>query len=179
MLTFDETYKQTAAFDQFLTYTHLASKNYNSKDITGNLAMQNALLNINPEGNLLKEIKDILDELHIMMRIQLQQQAVATSFVDHIKHILQPKIAGPAHSWLDMLNEETTSDSGEAEPLQRHEFHNAKRTLTRADVLMRSVRDRISELKTLEETANKTSTAVRTILTPSIPSTVPALIVHS
>jgi hypothetical protein len=55
--------------------------------------MQNTLLNINPEGNLLKETKDILDELHIMTRIKAQQQMVAESFVKHIRHILLPKVA--------------------------------------------------------------------------------------
>lgn len=123
--------------------------------------MENALLNINPEGNLLKEVKDILDELHIMTRIQLQQQAIAESFVWHIKDILQPKIAGPADSWLDMLSESGAPESPVDASSQREQFESAKRTLARADALLKETKARIAELKTLEEAASNTSTAVR------------------
>jgi hypothetical protein len=133
--------------------------------------MENALLNINPEGNLLKEVKDILDELHIMTRIQLQQQAVAESFVGHIKQILQPKIAGPADSWLDMLNGAGTSDSEEAEAMHRQNFQDAKRTVTRAHALLKGIQDRIAELKTLEDAASNTSAAVS--LHPHAPAHAP------
>jgi hypothetical protein len=119
--------------------------------------MQNALLNINPEGNLLKEVKDILDELHIMIRIQLQQQAVATSFVDRIKRLLQPKIIGP-DPWAEMLNGSAVSVEDQSK--RREEFQNVKRTVARADGLVNDIQDRIAELKTLEESANDTSTAV-------------------
>jgi hypothetical protein len=131
--------------------------------------LENALLNINPEGNLLKEVKDILDELHIMTRIQLQQQAVAESFVGHIKQILQPRVAGPADSWLDMLNGAELSDSEEAAVLQKQQFQETKRTLARADALLKGTQARIAELKTLEEAASNTSTAVRPRSFPSFP----------
>ena len=172
VLTFPWTYKQTAAFDQFLTYTHLASKTYNAKKKTGDTAMENALLNINPEGNLLKEVKDILDELHIMTRIQVQQQAVAQSFVGQIKQILQPKITGPADSWLDMLNGAGITDSEEAKARRRQTLQDAKRTVSRADALLKSIQDRIAELKTLEAAATNTSTAVSLYpLAPILPTT--------
>jgi hypothetical protein len=35
-----------------------------------------SLLDINPEGELLREIKDILDELHIMLNIKSKQERV-------------------------------------------------------------------------------------------------------
>ncbi|KAK4182905.1 magnesium transport protein cora [Podospora australis] len=83
----DLTYKQTAAFDQFLIYTHLASRDYKQqKYSSSDNSNQNHLLNINPEGELLKEAKDIIDELHIMMRIKEQQQHVMGLFAKHIRH---------------------------------------------------------------------------------------------
>lgn len=120
--------------------------------------MQNALLNINPEGNLMKEVKDILDELHIMIRIQLQQQAVAVSFVEHIKSILTPKTVGPIDTWAEMLDGAVVTVDNQS--LRREQFLDAKRTVACADTLVKGMQDRIAELKTLEEAANKTSTAV-------------------
>lgn len=126
--------------------------------------MQNALLNINPEGNLLKEIKDILDELHIMIRIQLQQQAVATSFVEHIKRILQPKVGGPMDPWAGMLDGDSVSVDDQSK--RRQQFHSAKGTMARADALVRDIQKRVAELKSLEESANNTSRAVSIHIRP-------------
>jgi hypothetical protein len=39
-----------------------------------------SLLDINPEGELLREIKDILDELHIMLNIKSKQERVFKQF---------------------------------------------------------------------------------------------------
>jgi hypothetical protein len=58
---------------------------------------QNTLLNIIPKGNLLKEIKDILDKIHIMTRIKLQEQVIAKSFVKHIKQSLLPQLRSQAN----------------------------------------------------------------------------------
>ncbi|KAK4223068.1 magnesium transport protein cora [Podospora fimiseda] len=92
----DLTYKQTAAFDQFLIYTHLASRDYKRQRYgSSDNSTQNHLLNINPEGELLKEAKDIMDELHIMMRIKEQQQTVMENM---IKHIRRRSETLPAHS---------------------------------------------------------------------------------
>lgn len=45
------------------------------------------LLDINPEGTLLKEIKDILDELHMMTKVYSEQQTVVQSFSAHIQKL--------------------------------------------------------------------------------------------
>ncbi|CAG8983892.1 hypothetical protein HYALB_00005531 [Hymenoscyphus albidus] len=42
-------------------------------------------LNINPEGKLLKEVHDIIEELRMMMRIFSQQKTVAADFVEHLR----------------------------------------------------------------------------------------------
>src|SRR3569833_4603800 len=55
-------------------------------------ATQDTLLNINPEGNLLKEVKDILDEIQILTKIQEQQQIVLESFVKNIRLALMPRV---------------------------------------------------------------------------------------
>jgi hypothetical protein len=162
-----QTYKQTAAFDQFLTYTHLASKDHNSRDKpkSGDSAAQNTLLNINPEGKLLKEVKDILDELNIMTRIKLQQQIVAESFVKHIRHILLPKVASAADLQLALPSEASLLVPGSPDPsgtmsLRREQLAGAKWTLARADNLLTGIQNRISELNSLCDAATNTSAAV-------------------
>jgi GTP cyclohydrolase III len=45
------------------------------------------LLDINPEGALLKEIKDILDELHMMMKVFNEQSRVVEDFSSHIQKL--------------------------------------------------------------------------------------------
>jgi hypothetical protein len=45
------------------------------------------LLDINPEGELLKEIKDIQDELHMMTKVYSQQHDVVKDFAAHIQQL--------------------------------------------------------------------------------------------
>jgi hypothetical protein len=45
------------------------------------------LLDINPEGEILREIKDILDELHMMTKVYNEQHRVASDFSSHIHQI--------------------------------------------------------------------------------------------
>jgi hypothetical protein len=121
--------------------------------------MQNTLLNVNPEGNLLKEIKDILDEIHILTRVKLQQQTVASSFVKHIKQFLLPQLKSgpPWHPIISLYEEEYDNESQSG---QRERREAARLTVARADHLLDDIQERIGELKTLEQSALKTATAV-------------------
>ncbi len=156
---------QTAAFDQFLTYSTLASKEYNSTDRSGTSATQNTLLNINHEGKLLKEVKDILDELHILTRIKIQQQVVAEAFVKHIRGVLLPKIPPTEFSGMDRTSRGDFLSSVTAEILQEDEINAAQWTLRRADNLLKAVQDRINELNTLADSAKNTSASLKDLLT--------------
>lgn len=89
-----KSHKQTIAFDHFWEYTKITSKRYNAQEegepeTRSVQKMQKTLLDINPEGDLLREIKDIMDELFIMTQIKIQEESVARSFCKHVKHILQ------------------------------------------------------------------------------------------
>jgi hypothetical protein len=156
---------QTAAFDQFLTYSTLASKEYNSTDKSGTSATQNTLLNINHEGKLLKEVKDILDELHILTRIKIQQQVVAEAFVKHIRAVLLPKISPTGGSGIDRTSRGNFLSSATGEILQEDEISAAQWTLRRADNLLKGVQDRINELNTLADSAKNTSASLKDLLT--------------
>ncbi|KAK4154111.1 hypothetical protein C8A00DRAFT_43091 [Chaetomidium leptoderma] len=166
----DLTYKQTAAFDQFLIYTHLASRDYKrQRYVSSDNSTQNHLLNINPEGELLKEVKDIIDELHIMMRIKEQQQTVMESFVKHIRRALTPVVRQPPTShtstsaaWDLALGAAQQSPNPYVDDSKRQ---NAQPTLTRADNLLLDLHERISELQALLQNAQHTAAALKNLLT--------------
>lgn len=164
-------YKQTTAFDQFLTYAQLAGKEYNSRDKAKVSSTQNTLLNINPEGNLLKEVKDILDELHILMRLKIQQQLVPESLVKHIRHNLLARFTlspypNEANDFNFLMREGNTLLSMDKSPhIVRVMREDSKWTMRRADDLLEGIRDRIRELTTLEEAAKGTSAALKDLLT--------------
>jgi hypothetical protein len=121
------------------------------------------LLNINPEGKLLKEMKDIMDEIEIITRINQQQQTVAETFVKHIKQSLLSKLR-PKSPWDPVATlYENGNDTG-SWPLQMEQREAANWTLARANHLLKDIQDRISELNTLQENAKNTSAAVSTSL---------------
>lgn len=67
---------------------------YKDKVIVDDVEEQaKSLLDINPEGDLSREIKDVLDELHIMLNIKSKQQRVLKDFQKHIKYNLAPELA--------------------------------------------------------------------------------------
>ncbi|KAH8679093.1 hypothetical protein BGZ60DRAFT_402512 [Tricladium varicosporioides] len=89
------TNKQTIAFHQFWECTRLASRRYNCHHLPDNgtaKKSQNVLLDINPEGELLREINDILDEIFIMKQVKSQELAVIKAFYKNFSKILYPAI---------------------------------------------------------------------------------------
>lgn len=172
----DLTYKQTAAFDQFLIYTHLAGRDYKrQRFVSSDNSSQNHLLNINPEGELLKEVKDIMDELHIMMRLKEQQQTVMETFVKHIRRALtplarskRPGTASQASTAWDLAlgvaaleRDDNPYADDSARHREEHQRQAARRTLARADTLLLDLNERIAELRTLVQNAQNTAAAVR------------------
>jgi hypothetical protein len=133
--------------------------------------MQNTLLDINPEGKLLREIEDILDELHIMKYIKQEQLGVVKTFEKNIKHILLPKVTAAedlktAKPSEDSLIEPSKADSTKSnESLNKEQLEAAKRTMASADELLTNMHGWIAELDTLKESAERTAAAVSTALT--------------
>jgi hypothetical protein len=93
---------------------------------------QRYILNINPEGVLLREAHDIMDELRMMRRIYDQQLGVVTDFFKHLKD-LHDQGNPPHHEFLQDLKKllqdvnnksnvtphHDTTGNGEAEPENR------------------------------------------------------------
>ncbi|KAI1497760.1 hypothetical protein F5X99DRAFT_432688 [Biscogniauxia marginata] len=145
-------YKQTAAYDDFLIYTHLASRDYGPGQAQDALAL-NRLLNINPEGDLLKECKDIMDEIRILINIESQQQMVMETFIQQMKQRVQAQEpwGAMAKKSMDMKAERWEAS--------------AQQTLHRADNLREDIQRRILELQSLLDNAEATSKALKDLLT--------------
>lgn len=88
-------HKQTLAFERLWRWTKEARKVYRSRSAASGSQLHVPLLDIKPEGELEREIKDIVEELGIMIHIHKTQRYIFRQFVSNAEHILDP--AG-AHS---------------------------------------------------------------------------------
>jgi hypothetical protein len=52
-----------------------------------------SLLDINPEGRLLNEIRDVLDEITMLISIMNKQQRVFKQFRKHVEHMIAPSLS--------------------------------------------------------------------------------------
>ncbi|KAI1338032.1 hypothetical protein F5Y15DRAFT_388740 [Xylariaceae sp. FL0016] len=85
------THKQTIAFERLWRWTDHARSVYRSPSAQGDTSRLHVpLLDINPEGELEREIKDIVEELGIMIHINRTHRDVLKQFVSHVEHILDP-----------------------------------------------------------------------------------------
>lgn len=135
------------------------------------------LLDINPEGRLQREIKDILEELDIMIHINRTHRDVLKDFITHVEHMLDPEgIFGFKHRHgLKYPNSIQFSQGSEAS--SGHSSNDAKGKNAdgkggdpdvydwfkiNADELLSKVTGRIEELEVLRKSAETTSNSVST-----------------
>ncbi|KAK4449050.1 hypothetical protein QBC34DRAFT_438485 [Podospora aff. communis PSN243] len=87
----DVTNKHTISFQHVWHWTQKASKVYRSKSEHNETSdLHVPLLDIHPEGKLQREVKDILDELDIMINITRRQRELIRRFCRHVENILDP-----------------------------------------------------------------------------------------
>lgn len=141
--------------------------------------MQEALLDINPEGELLREIKDILDELFIMTQIKTQERSVARTFVKHVRQRLRPTPFLAGNSSIYSGSEAVTIIDQYGRPRRLPSFSQQIRgrpsiqiddyrpeseeynlTTTGAEELLESIDNQLQELQYLKDAAENTSLAV-------------------
>ncbi|KAI1851240.1 hypothetical protein JX266_003315 [Neoarthrinium moseri] len=81
-------HKQTVAFEQLWRWTDEASKIYRSNTTASDLHVP--LLDINPEGKLEREIKDIIEELDIILHVIKCHRDIIKKFISNAEHMLDP-----------------------------------------------------------------------------------------
>lgn len=146
--------KQTISFEHLWEWTGKLGNFARPGYLPANLSdFVIPLLNINKEGQLQREIKDIIDELDIMIYITTQQRDVIKKFKKEVMHILDP-----SGIWKDKLPNTPISDLTDENKRKRHNdyfwFVNT------AEELLGDVDDQIGELKGLRKSAESTSTSV-------------------
>jgi hypothetical protein len=129
--------RQTIAYGHFWETTREVMRAYRSPNIMTEIESKaKSLIDINLEGHLLREVKDILDELHIMLDIKSIQQRILKQYRKHVEYLLAPKLfrdpADPEARWSSELG------------------------INLAAVLD----DRVTDLKALKDSGERTETAV-------------------
>lgn len=129
--------KTSSAFGRLWHWTDQASKVYRSKGSGDATDLHVPLLDINPEGKLEREIKDIIEELDIMIHITKTQRGILTKFIGYATEKLAP-LNRTSHEWFKQ---------------------NAEERLMNVD-------ERIEKLEELRTTADSTATGVSTRAKP-------------
>ena len=138
-------HKQTSAFERLWHWTDEAKLVYRSSG-SDTSELHVPLLDINPEGRLQREIKDIIEELDIMIHITKTQQDILEKFVVYAK------------KKLESLKTPQAEGTQQAEGDQEWFEHNAEDHVA-------NIKDRIRKMKELRETAENTATSVSGSLT--------------
>ncbi|KAI0415486.1 hypothetical protein F5X98DRAFT_388827 [Xylaria grammica] len=152
-------HKQTDAFGQLWWWTEQASYVYGNKGYTDTSHLHMSLLDINPEGQLDREIEDIIEELDIMLHLANTHDEILRKFIEQAENILNPKGKfGPqkgSQGW--MWRVDTVSQPPEDERAYQCFKQKANEGQARA-------RDYITELQKLRESAKKTAEDVEHLL---------------
>lgn len=140
------------------------------------------LLNINPEGKLQREIKDIIDELDIMININNKQKEVIKRFTKHVENIYDSSgewrnnsrspdddrdyrktassRASSLERKLDESNEKEAKEVKEAKRIRERERQEFIWFRKQAYDLISDVGDRVLELEGLRKSAESTAQGV-------------------
>lgn len=122
------------------------------------------LLNICTEGALQREIKDVLDELNIMLYLQNQQLDVIKSFVNHAKSLLEPKDQPGMSPAASPTSPNFPASPASNRPVADRDLELRKKNFAwfvrMSDKLVDSVKARVGELEALKHSAESVSGSV-------------------
>lgn len=167
-----QNYRATRAFKHLWHWTERAGEIYRSKQKhVEAMDLHVPLLDIFPEGQLQKEIKDIIDELGMMLHVQKKQKEVIKRFSKNVEHILDPPGKwrndqdSSATNWYDGRTPPVPKTSSGASDDDGHKKFDWFRL--QAFELLSDVTDRIDELEDLKKEAEGTAQTVSFLFTPS------------
>ncbi|KAH6719497.1 hypothetical protein BKA61DRAFT_714014 [Leptodontidium sp. MPI-SDFR-AT-0119] len=94
---------KTVAYETF--WRHLDKLNATDRQLADFEVTARSYLNINPEGELLKEVHDIIEELRMMSRIYTQQLHVLEDFSRHLENMHQQDEKNAPKKLVDVMLE--------------------------------------------------------------------------
>ncbi|KAJ4415913.1 hypothetical protein N0V85_002493 [Neurospora sp. IMI 360204] len=177
-----DTNQHTISFQHVWHWTQEASKIYRARSkYVSSAHLHVSLLDINPEGKLQREVKDILDELDIMLHVHKRQRDIMKRFRRHVEHILDPTNRWSGDCYVeDDTSEPSLKPSGNASVRSGNNSKsdeqtgtNDKETRRREQLewfrfqyqeLFSEVKDRIDELEGLRAGAKSTADSVNDLL---------------
>lgn len=130
-----------------------------------------ALLNVTPEAELQREIRDIIDELDIILHIANQQKEMVTRFVKFAKQITESDLANQS-DFARVLHEEMKEHHHANRSYVEDRAEQSKETVklleqqqsafnVHSEDLLSEIQDRIDELSALKNSAESTAQNVR------------------
>ncbi|KAK7994992.1 hypothetical protein PG990_013765 [Apiospora arundinis] len=166
------TNKQTVAFDRLWAWTEHWKDNIKKKNKSRMIELQVSLLDINPEGKLQREIKDIIEELEIMIHINRTHKTVLNSFIHQVTHIMDPEGRLRSRFSTYRVGEEVTEVTGTIPRINKEDRKasvvvNKKdydRFEIKAEELLSKVTARVEELEELRRSAQSTSDSIKDLL---------------
>ncbi|KAI1630774.1 hypothetical protein F4809DRAFT_659399 [Biscogniauxia mediterranea] len=171
----DIMHKQTTAFERLWRWTDEAGDIYRSKTDGDTSDLHVPLLDINPEGQLEREIKDIIEELDIMLNITKTHRDILKAFIGNAEHILDPFGSYGRNGKRAMTSQnfwkksqvggggsgERDGGASEEDPKRRDDYHWFR---INADERYDNVVERIRELEELRASATSTAESVKDLL---------------
>ncbi|KAK8137001.1 hypothetical protein PG984_004941 [Apiospora sp. TS-2023a] len=167
-----KTNKQTIAFDRLWAWTEQWKANNSLKSKSRTTDLHVALLDINPEGKLQREIKDIIEELEIMIHINRIHKTILKSFIHQVIRIMDPnghmKSRFSVYRTSDEHVERTAPipkiNLGGRTPSGSVNKTDYDRFESRGEEVLIKVTSRIEELEELRRSAQSTSDSIKDLL---------------
>ncbi|KAK0718984.1 hypothetical protein B0T21DRAFT_374543 [Apiosordaria backusii] len=164
------TNQHTISFQHVWHWTQKASKIYRSRSkYIDSSDLHVPLLDIHPEGKLQREVKDIIDELDIMIHVHKKQREVVKRFCKHVEHILDPD--GQWKEGADQYNQRmpprvpnNTIDNMDKYQRRRERHDQLLWFRMQSQELLAEVDDRLDELEGLKKGAESTAQSVNDLL---------------
>ncbi|KAK4186519.1 hypothetical protein QBC35DRAFT_554014 [Podospora australis] len=160
------TNQHTISFQHVWHWTQKASDIYRSKSkYVSSSELHVPLLDIHPEGKLQREIKDIIDELDIMIHVHKKQREVIRRFCKHVEHILDPEGRWKEGA-VDYHSKPLSSPSDNPQKIAEREEKRDQLAWFRmqSQELLSEVDDRLDELEGLKKGAESTAKSVNDLL---------------
>lgn len=164
-----KTNKQTIAFDRLWAWTEQWKASSSKKRKSRMTELHVSLLDINPEGKLQREIKDIIEELEIMIHINRTHKTIINGFIRQATHIMDPDGQLKPRFLLHKVDGDNTEgtapnprpNKGSRKASWKVNEADYNRFESKAEELLGKVTSRVEELEELRRSAQSTSDSVR------------------
>lgn len=118
------------------------------------------LLDIHPEGKLQREIKDVVDELDMMIHVVKKQQEVIKRYTKNVERILDPSYPNTSGSRRSSQIQGTSASDSSNTPAHGDRQQELLSFRSQSQDLQDELEDRMEELEDLKRNAESTAQSV-------------------